>query len=58
MAGRLAPLACVLALVVSTAVVPAGDATASGTRSSSALAVDLGVLQQLNRIRASRTWRG
>ena len=53
MAGRLAPLACVLASLASAAVLLPLVAAAKGTQSSSAQAVDLGVLQQLNQIRVS-----
>ncbi len=53
MAGRLAPLACVLASLVAAAVVVPLVASAKGTQSSSAQAVDLGVLQQLNQIRVA-----
>src|SRR5262245_25857794 len=55
MARRLAVLACALASLVSVAVLLPAGASANGTRSSqqSGAAVDLGVLQQLNRIRAA-----
>jgi len=54
MARRAVPLGCVLAALASVAALLPAGASASGTRRSVAtLSVDLGVLQQLNQIRAA-----
>jgi uncharacterized protein YkwD len=53
MAHRVVPFACALAaLALAAALLPEGP-SAEGTRQTEAVTVDLGVLQQLNQIRAS-----
>jgi uncharacterized protein YkwD len=51
MGRRLAPVVCVLAALAAVAALLPAGASAKGTHQSAALAVDLGVLQQLNQIR-------
>jgi uncharacterized protein YkwD len=53
MARRVAPLVCVLAAVVTVAALLPAGASAKGMRQSTALAIDKGVLTQLNQIRAA-----